>query len=184
MPMTPQATRPPASPVGCDFRSSAFSCTMKPRPMIDFSPLIVIILSVNSRCALPEAVGHEVAQVADVARLGVVAGVRIVGRVEMAAGRRAVRRGAVAKFVDVEAVLARGEAGDVGHDFHAVAGFGEGDGAFNLAPLGRVEDGDGFGGFLGESRGGEGDGPGHNQAESHSVECEFLHRPSYAQDGR
>ena len=49
IPMTPQATRPPASPVGCDFRSSAFSCTITPRPMIDFSPLIIIILSVSSR---------------------------------------------------------------------------------------------------------------------------------------
>ena len=27
-PITPQATRPPASPVGCVFKSSAFSCTM------------------------------------------------------------------------------------------------------------------------------------------------------------
>ena len=37
-PITPHAIRPPASPLGCDFRSSAFSCTITERPMIDFAP--------------------------------------------------------------------------------------------------------------------------------------------------
>ena len=67
----------------------------------------------------------------------------------MAAGRFAVGRRAIAEFVDVESVFARREAGDVGDDFHFVAGFGERDGAFHVAPLGRVQDGDGFGGFVG-----------------------------------
>ena len=37
-PITPQARRPPALPVGCVLKSSAFSWTITPRPRIDRSP--------------------------------------------------------------------------------------------------------------------------------------------------
>lgn len=37
-PITPQASRPPALPVGCVLKSSAFSWTITPRPRIERSP--------------------------------------------------------------------------------------------------------------------------------------------------
>src|SRR5205814_4685520 len=52
-PITPQASRPPASPVGCVLRSSAFSCTMTACPRIESLPLNFITLSVKSKCAFP-----------------------------------------------------------------------------------------------------------------------------------
>ncbi len=46
IPTTPHATRAPAAPVGCVLRSSSFSWTTTPRPMIEFFPLNEIIVSI------------------------------------------------------------------------------------------------------------------------------------------
>jgi len=50
-------------------------------------------------------------------------------------------------------VLAGSQAGDIGDNLHLVTRLRECDHAFNVISLGRMEDGDRFGWFLGESRG-------------------------------
>ena len=67
------------------------------------------------------AVGLDVAQVADVALRDVMPGMRVVGRIEMAAGRFAIRRRAIAEFMNVESMLARSESGEIGDDFCFIA---------------------------------------------------------------
>ena len=89
------------------FQSSAFSCTITPRPMIEFSPLIVIILSFNSRCALPVAVRLDVAEIAGMASARIRSAMRIFHRIEMAAGRSGIGRRAIAELMNVKSVFAR-----------------------------------------------------------------------------
>ena len=92
--------------------------------------------------ALPAAVGLDVAEVAGVAigifRAAVLAAVRI----EVAAGALAVGHRAIAEFVDVEAVLAGLQAGELANDFDAVALLRERDFAFHFVFAEAFDDGD------------------------------------------
>ena len=63
------------------------------------------------------AIGFEISKVAFVALRRVVPRMRIVRWVEMAARRFAIGRRAIAEFVNVESVFARGKPGDVGDNF-------------------------------------------------------------------
>ena len=72
--------------------------------------------------------GGDVAEVAGVALLVARGAVGLAGGVEVRAGREAAV-GGVAQLVDVEAVLARREAGDLAGDSGATVGRGEGDDA-------------------------------------------------------
>ena len=93
--------------------------------------------------ALPVRVGFDVAEVADVA-LGVVgAGVRHSGGVEVAAGALAVGHRAVAEFVNVEAMFAGLQAGELADDFNAAVLLRERDFAFHFVVAEAVHDGDG-----------------------------------------
>jgi hypothetical protein len=100
-------------------------------------------------------VGVEIAHISFMALLGIMTGVRIVRRVEMAAGRLAIRRRAIAKLMNVESVFAWTKSGDIGNDFYFVARFREGHNSFNVAAFGRVQHSDGFGRFLRQDRNGE-----------------------------
>ena len=80
------------------------------------------------------------------------AGVRIVRRVEMPAGRFAVRRGTITEFVNMKSMFARREPGDIGDDFHFIARFRERNNAFHIAAFRGVEDSNGFGRFAGQHR--------------------------------
>src|SRR4029453_5041 len=77
-------------------------------------------------------IGFDVAHVAGVALGGFRRPVWRGGRVEMAARGRAVLRAAIAELVNVESMLAGGEAFDVRHDFDVSAGLDEGHHAANI----------------------------------------------------
>jgi hypothetical protein len=100
-----------------------------------------------------------------VALRDVMAGVRIVRRVKVPAGRFAVRRGTIAEFVNMKSMFARCEPGDIGYDFRFIARLRERDDAFHVAVFRGVEDSNGFGRFAGH-RGGcyQREGAGSEQA--------------------
>ena len=89
-------------------------------------------------------VGFDVAEVADVALGAVGAAVRHAGRVEVAAGALAVGHRAVAEFVNVEAMFAGRQAGELGHDFNAAVLLGEHDFALHLAVAEGVDHANGL----------------------------------------
>ena len=152
---------------------------MTPRPMIELSPLIVIIVVGQLEVRFARAVGLDVAHVADVALRDVMSGMRIVRRIEMAAGRFAIGRRAIAEFVNVESMLARRESGEIGDDFHFIARFREGDGAFHVAAARGMQDCDGFRGLISKSRRAQECNRRGNETECSSVECVFLHALDY-----
>jgi hypothetical protein len=68
----------------------------------------------------------------------IVAGVRIVCRIEVAACRDAIGRRTIAKFVNMEPMLARREAGNVSDNFYFVARPSKRHCALYHASFGRV----------------------------------------------
>jgi hypothetical protein len=82
----------------------------------------------------------EVAKIADVA-LGIGRGtVRLSRRVEVATSRSAILGAAIAKFVDVKAMLSGCQTGDIGNDPDLASDPCEGDKTTHLTILGRIED--------------------------------------------
>ena len=71
------------------------------------------------------SIGFDVAQIALMTLRRHRAAMLVLGRVEMRAGRGGIGRGAIALFMDMEAVFARLQTGDVGDDLHVIAHFGE-----------------------------------------------------------
>ncbi len=81
----------------------------------------------------------------------------------------------------MEAMFARREPGQIGDDFHLIARFGEGDGAFHLAAGSGFQDGDRFRRFIGKS--GSGDQrkrSDREQTEHVSIECVCFHPANYS----
>ena len=67
---------------------------------------------------------------------------RLVCRIKVAAGGTAVRCCAIAKFMDMKPMVARGKAGDFCVHLNAVGDFSERDGAANLVAICGVKHGD------------------------------------------
>ncbi len=104
-------------------------------------------------------VGGDVAQIAEVAGFGVARGVRLIGGIEVSAGGTGVGGGAIAVFVNVDAVFARRETGELGDHADRIAFGVKADGSPGLLILRGVEAGDGveFEGARGMRRFGGGD---------------------------
>lgn len=98
-------------------------------------------------------VGRQVAHVAFVTLRDVVAGVRIIGGIEMPTRGFAIGGRTVTEFMNVKSVLAGREAAYIRDDFYFSAQLSKGNCAFHLAALCRMEDGDGFAGLGGMRRG-------------------------------
>jgi hypothetical protein len=96
------------------------------------------------------AVRFDIAKIAGMPFGRVRSAVWLVHRIEMPARGRGVGRRAIAEFMNVEAMFARREPGDVGDYLHRVASFRESDSACHLASRRSVQDGDRFSGFLSE----------------------------------
>lgn len=94
-------------------------------------------------------VGLDIAEVAAVMMFAIGCAVGFAGGIKVAAGGFAVLGRGVAEFVNVEAVLACGEARHFAFDVHSVCSLGEGDGTGDFTPLRGDENRDGFGGFGG-----------------------------------
>lgn len=92
----------------------------------------------------PAGVGLDIPQVAGVPALGIRSAMLMSAGIEVAASRRSVGRGEVAKLMDVEAVLAWSEARHLPLNVHAVRRLGEGDGALDFIALCRLQDGHRF----------------------------------------
>ena len=98
---------------------------------------------------LPGCICLDVAKIARVPIHGVRRPMLMVSRVEMATGRLAVRRRAIAEFVDVESMLARSESGNIRDHFYFITGSRECDRAGNITPGGAMQDGDRLGRLTG-----------------------------------
>src|SRR5690606_27573542 len=88
-------------------------------------------------------VGFNVPEIADMTLAVVRSAVRMPFRIEVAAGRGSVVRRQVAEFVDVEAMLARREAVNLGGDSHAASHSLELDPATNTAVFHRRQNSNG-----------------------------------------
>lgn len=106
-------------------------------------------------------VRDDIAEITKVALNGVGGGMRHSGGIEMPAGRGTVWRGTIALFVNMKAVWARLEAGDLAVDVHTISGSAEVNGALRDVALGGVQNYDTFGGLL--SDGGAATKAGSNQ---------------------
>jgi len=67
---------------------------------------------------------------------------RLVRRIKVSAGRTAIRCRAIAEFMDMKPVVARGKAGDFCVHLNAIGNFSERDSAADLVALRGVKHGD------------------------------------------
>ncbi len=119
---------------------------------------------------LPGSVGHQITHVAFVARRDVVTGVRIICGIEMATGGFAIGRGTITEFMDMESMFAGRKTAYIRDDFYFIARLREGDRAFHLVALNRMENSDGFGRLCGVRRGaGESENGGHHETETRAL---------------
>src|SRR5882724_2229455 len=76
--------------------------------------------------------------------LGVGPGVRLVGWIEVSAGRGGIGRAAIAEFMDVKAMLTGSQTSDIRLDLHSVGDLSEGDGAAHVVARSGMQHCDGF----------------------------------------
>lgn len=77
-------------------------------------------------------------------------------------------------------MLAGREAAHICDDFNFIARLREGDGAFHLIALGRVENRNGFGRLRGKGRrADQSENGGHDETENRAGECVCFHPPLY-----
>src|SRR2546423_14830737 len=94
------------------------------------------------------AVGHDVAEVAHVPLHGIGRSMRHSSGIIMASRRGAVRRGAIAFLMDMKAVWAGFEAGDLAVDADTVAGAAEVNSPLGNTALSGAQNGDAVGGLF------------------------------------
>ena len=90
------------------------------------------------------SVCFHVSHVAFVPRGCIWTGMRLVRGIEMCACGTGVGCAAIAKFMDMKAVLTRRQARDLRVDLHSIAGRNERDRAADFIPCGRMQYGDAF----------------------------------------